>query len=268
MPSLRLKISYNKNNGLLISPMELRETYLFGIPVCTTDGRKISQAALMQAIRSAQQKFERVFSIKLQKEVVEESRDFVREDFNHWGAVKVTYPIRYVDWLKGYINEMCQLTYPHEWLVIKRNQSVAQFRNLFLIPNSGSTRGGAIMTQNTLIYNGLSPHLAWFGQKWIPNYWRVKYITGWDADKIPDDLIDAINKLAAINAMAIIGTYLYGVGISSLNVSLDGVSQSIPLTKGGRYGLFSDRIQLYLDDLKEMWEGLKYEYSGIIWTVV
>lgn len=268
MPSLRLKISYNKNNGLLISPTELREVYLFGIPVCTTDGRKISSKSLMQAIRSAQTKFERVFSIKLQKEVVEESRDFVREDFNHWGAVKVTYPIRYVDWLKGYINEMCQLTYPHEWLVIKRNQSVAQFRNLFLIPNSGSTRGGAIMTQNTLIYNGLSPHLAWFGQKWIPNYWRVKYITGWDANEVPDDLYDAICKLASINALGVIGSYLYGVGISSLSVSLDGVSQTFPLTKGSKYGMFSDRIQLYLDELDKIWEDLKYCYSGFIFEVL
>lgn len=267
MPSLRLKISYNKNNGLLISPMELRETYLFGIPVCTTDGRKISQAALMQAIRSAQQKFERVFSIKLQKEVIEESKDFIREDFNHWGYVKSTYPIAYASKLQGFINEACQTDYPHEWLVIKRTENVATFRNLYLIPNSSSVHG-AKMNATSLIYNGISPHLGWFGSRLIPNYWRMTYVTGWDADKIPDDLIDAINKLAAINAMAIIGTYLYGVGISSLNVSLDGVSQSIPLTKGGRYGLFSDRIQLYLDDLKEIWEGLKYEYSGIIWTVV
>ena len=100
MAKLRLKISYNKNDGLIISPTEIRETYLFGIPVCTTDGRKISSQAIMQAIRSAQDKFERVFSIKLQKEVIEESRDFIREDFNNWGFVKVTYPIRYIDWLK------------------------------------------------------------------------------------------------------------------------------------------------------------------------
>ena len=266
MASLRLKISYNKNTGLMISPSELMEVYLFGIPTCTTDGRKISSQSLMQAIRSAQAKFETVFSIKLAKQVIEESRDFVREDFNHWGAVKVTYPIRYVDTLKGYINEVAQLTYPHEWLVIKRTENVAQFRNLFLIPNSGSSNG-ATMTQNTLVYNGLSPHLAWFGQKIIPNYWRVKYVTGWDGEEVPDDLFDAICKLAAINVLLVIGNYLYGVGISSLNVSLDGVSQSFPLTRGGKYGMFSDRITAYKEDLDAMWQDLKYEYSGFIWDV-
>jgi len=266
MAILRLKIAYNKNNGLLISPTELREIYLFGIPVCTTDGRKISSQSLMQAIRSAQSKFETIFSIKLQKEVVEESRDFIREDFNNWGAVKVTYPIRYVDWLKGYINEACQVNYPHEWLVIKRNEHVAQFRNLFLIPNSSSTHG-ATMNQNSIIYNGISPHLGWFGQTRIPNYWRVKYITGWDADEIPNDLFDVICKLAAINAMLVIGSYLYGVGLGSLSVSLDGVSQNFPLTRGGKYGMFTDRITAYKEEIDQVWQDLKYCYAGFIFDV-
>ena len=267
MAKLRLKISYGKNTGLIISPTEIRELYLFGIPVCTTDGRKISSQSLVNAIRSAQDKFERVFSIKLQKEVIEESKDFIREDFQAWGYVKVTYPIAYVSKLQGYINEACQTDYPHEWLVIKRTETVATFRHLFLVPNSSSVHG-ATMNQTSLIYNGISPHIGFFGSRIIPNYWRVKYVTGWDADDIPQDLFDAICKLAAINAMLVIGSYLYGVGISSLSVSLDGVSQSFPLTKGGRYGLFSDRITAYKEELDQMWQDLKYEYAGLIWTVV
>ena len=250
-----------------MSPTELRENYLFGIPMCSNDGTKMSSSSIMQYILSAQTLVENLFSIKFNKQVIEENRDFVRQEFLSWGYIRTMYPIDYIDNLEGWINDVCQITYPKEWLSIKKQESIAVYRNVYLIPNTGS-KSGATMTQNSLVYNGLSPHLGWFGSRLIPNYWRMTYVTGWDADKIPDDLIDAINKLAAINAMAIIGTYLYGVGISSLNVSLDGVSQSIPLTKGGRYGLFSDRIQLYLDDLKEMWEGLKYEYSGIIWTVV
>lgn len=267
MAKLRLKISYNKNNGLIISPSEMREIYLFGIPVCTVDGRKISSKALMQAIRSAQEKFERLFSIKLQKEVIEESKDFLREDFNAWGAIKVTYPIAYAVKLQGFINEACQTDYPHEWLVIKRTENVATFRNLFLVPNSSSVHG-ATMNQTSLIYNGISPHIGFFGSRIIPNYWRIKYITGWDADKIPADLFDAICKLAAINCLLLIGSYLYGVGISSLSVSLDGVSQNFPLTKGGKYGLFTDRISAYKEELDQIWQDLKYEYAGLIWTVV
>ena len=267
MPSLRLKISYNKNEGLVMSPTELREKYLFGIPVCTTDGRKIAPSSIKHQIEAAQKRIENLFSIKLQKQVIEESRDFVREEFNHWGYVRAMYPIAYIDSLKGYINEACQVDYPHEWLVIKRIASVAIYRNVHLIPNSSSVHG-AKMSQNSIIYNGISPHLGWFGQTYIPNYWRLKYITGWDDDKVPEDLIDLIGKFAAINTLSVIGSYLYGVGLSSITVSLDGVSQSTPLSRGGKYGMFGDRIQLYMDDIQSMMDSMKSIYRGFTFEVL
>lgn len=263
MPSLRLKIQYNKNEGLLLSPSELRENYLFGIPVCTTDGRKMSAQTIKQQIVASQKRFEKLFSIKLNRQVIEESKDFVRQEWNVWGYVKSTYPISFPDNLKGYINEACQVNYPKEWLSIKRTEAVAVWRNLYVIPNSSSVEG-AKMTQNSIVYNGVYPHLGWFGKSYIPNYWRLKYITGWNPDEIPEDLVDLISKYASINVLAIIGSYLFGVGVSSISVSLDGVSQNIPLTKGGKYGMFTDRIQLYTDQINEMMENMKYIYSGFV----
>ena len=91
----------------------------------------------------------------------------------------------------------------------------------------------------------------------------MKYITGWRTDELPEDLVDIISKFAAINTLAIIGDYLYGVGIGSLSISLDGVSQNTPLTKSGKYGMFSGRIQMYIDDINNMMENAKYIYKGI-----
>jgi hypothetical protein len=96
----------------------------------------------------------------------------------------------------------------------------------------------------------------------------LKYVTGWNADDVPEDLLDLISKIAAINALAVIGSYLYGVGLSSISVSLDGVSQNTPLTRGGKYGMFSDRIQLYIDDINDMMENLKIIYRGITFEVL
>jgi hypothetical protein len=267
MPSLRLKIQYNKNDGTLISPSELQEKYLFGIPVCTTDGRKIPSSTLLHQIKAAQKRIENLFSIKLNKQVIEENIDFIREEFNSWGFVKSMYPIAYIANLKGYINDVCQTDYPREWLSIKKNESVAVYRNVYLIPNSGSEHGST-MSQNSVIYNGISPHLGWFGEKRIPNYWRLKYITGWDDDNLPEDLCDMISKYAAINVLAIIGDYLYGVGLGSISVSLDGVSQTTPLTRSGKYGMFGNRIQLYMDDINNMMETLRYVYKGITFMVL
>lgn len=268
MPSLRLKISYNKNEGLLISPSELMEQYLFGIFTCSTDGRKLPQKAIKNQIQVAQKQVENLFSIKLNKQVIRENRDFTREEFNAWGFVRATYPISFIGSLKGYINEVCQIIYPREWLSLKKTSAVATFRNLYLIPNSGGANKGAIMTQNSVVYNGITPHLNFWGMKFLPNYWRLKYITGWDADEIPDDLVNMISQYAAIQVLAIIGSYLYGVAFSSISISLDGVSQNTPLTRGGKYGMFTDRIQLYMDQINQNIETMKYIYHGITFFVV
>ena len=265
MGKLVLKIQYGINTGLVLSPTELREKYLFGIPMCSNDGTKMSTSAIMQHLRTAQTAVENLFSIKLNKTVIEENRDYVRQEFMSWGFIRTMYPIAYIDNLEGWINGVCQITYPREWLSIKRQEYVAIYRNIYLIPNTGS-KDGAHMTTNSLIYNGLSPHLGWFGQTYIPNYWRPRYVTGWDV--IPADLVDLVAKYAALNVLAVIGDVLYGIGITSINISLDGVSQSTPLSRSGQGGLFAGRMKQYIDDIDRMMPSMKSKYRGISFDVV
>jgi hypothetical protein len=265
MAALRLKILYNKNEGFALSPTELTELYLFGIPMCTTDGRKISSQSIKNALSSAQTKVENLFSIKLTKQVIEENRDYIRQEFMSWGYIRTMYPIDYIDNLDGWINDVCQITYPREWLSIKKIESVAVYRNIYLIPNTGS-REGATMTNNSLIYNGISPHLGWFGQTYIPNYWRTRYITGWC--KIPADLMDFVGKLAALNVLAIVGDVIYGAGMTSINISLDGVTQTTPLARSARGGLFAGRIDLYTNQMNQELPTLTSRYRGIAFDVL
>lgn len=265
MPFLKLIISYNKNENLAISPSDLIENYLFGIPMCSNDGRRLSNQAIKQHILNAQQSVENFLNVKLTKQVIEESRDFVREEFNSWGYIRTFYPINYIDNLYGYINDVCQVTYPKEWLSIKRSESVAVYRNVHLIPNSGSS-SGATMSQHSVVYNGISPHLGWFGKTFIPNYWRMRYVTGWD--KIPNDIIDYVSKLAAVNVLGILGDIIYGVGLTSISISLDGVSQNTPLTRSSSGGLFSGRMKQYIDDLQRDHSILRLKYRGITFEVL
>ena len=265
MPTLRLKIKFGKNTGAIQSSTEFRENYLFGIPLCSPNDTKMSTSAILQHILNAQTLVCNMFSVKLTKQVIEENRDFNRQEFMSWGFIRTMYPIDFIDNLEGWINDVCQITYPKEWLSIKKLESVAIYRNIYLIPNTGS-RNGATMTQNSLIYNGLSPHLGWFGQNYIPNYWRPRYVTGWD--KIPADLFDFISKIAAINVLSIIGDVLYGIGITSVSISLDGVSQNTPLSRSGQGGLFAGRIKTYIDDCNNMLPTLKSKYRGITFEIL
>ena len=97
MGRLVLKIQYGINTGLVISPTELRNKYLFGIPMCSNDGTKMSTQAIMNHIRTAQTAVENLFSIKLNKTVIEETRDYVRQEFMSWGFIRTMYPIAYID---------------------------------------------------------------------------------------------------------------------------------------------------------------------------
>jgi len=265
MSKLSLEILYNRNMEMVISPEELLNNYLFGIPMCSNDGRKMSKESIIQHIQSAQTQVENLFNIKLTKQVIEENRDFNRQEFMSWGFIRTMYPINYIDNLQGWINDVCQIQYPREWLSIKKQEDVAVYRNVYLIPNTGS-REGATMTQSSLIYNGISPHLAWFGQTYIPNYWRMRYITGWD--KVPADLLEFVAKIAEMNVLAVIGDILYGIGLTSVQITLDGVSQSTPLTRSSSGGLFGGRIKTYIDDLERMLPILSSKYRGIPFEIL
>lgn len=265
MPKIRLKMTYGVRVVSALSSSELVDKYLFGIPMCSNDGRKISSETIQHYINTAQATVENLLGIKISKQVIEESKNFIRQEFVSWGYIQATYPVRTIDNLQGWINGVCQINYPKEWLSLKKTDEVAMFRNIYLIPNTGSS-SGAKFTSNSIIYNGISPHLGWFGKEYIPNYWRFRYVTGWD--KCPDDLKDLIGKFAAINVLAIIGDILYGVGMTSISISLDGVSQNTPLTRSGQGGLFAGRIKLYTDQINEMMPAIKQKYRGIQFNVL
>ena len=91
MPQLVLKIRYNKNEGFLVSPTEVMDKYLVGVPLCTRDGRRMPLSAIKTNIAAAQKRFENLFSIRFQRQVIAESKDFNREEFNRWGFIKETF---------------------------------------------------------------------------------------------------------------------------------------------------------------------------------
>lgn len=265
MGQLKLNIAFSKNEGLIMSPSDLVELYLSGIPLCYADGRQMDYNTLKQKIFTAQRQVENSFSIKLIKQVIDnDSRDFIMEEFRQWGHIKVTYPINEPLGLDGMVNNIRQVRYPKEWLSIKRDSSKESVsRNLFLIPN---TSGGAQMSQNSFIFSGITPHMGFFGAGYIPNYWRCKYCTGWN--KTPEDLFDFVGKLAAIQILAQLGDILLGVGISSNTLTIDGLTQTISTTKSAQGGLFAGRIKHYTDEMVGMFDALKYEYKGITFQVL
>ena len=261
MPSLTLTINYGVNEGLIISPSEVIANYLHQIPLCTEDGRVLSLEVVKQKIFNAQKIIENFLSIKLIKQVIKESRDFNRQEYNSWGYVKCTYPVVEPFELKGTLNGAEQVNYPKNWLAYKvMSDGVVYFRNMYLMPN---TYQGAEMNQNNFVFSGISPSLGFFGMSDIPNYWRPVYVTGWDYNNMPEDIVDVIGKLVAIQVLSILGDILLGVGLTSMNISLDGVSQNTSTTRTAQGGLFMGRIKQYGEELNQQKTALKYTYKGV-----
>ena len=259
--SLNFKIKFGKNSGLVMSPAELLERYFFGISICTANGERLSNETILQKLRAAQSKLENYLQVKFQKQIQEEQKDFIRAEFQGWGFAKMQFPVRSVVVLEGFINSISQILYPSDWVSTnKPSDEKLLSRHIHIIPSGSDTA-----LSNSVVYSGITPHLGFFGQSHIPNYWRCEYCTGFD--NVPDDIADVIGKIASQQLFAILGDILLGAGIASQSVGFDGLTQSIATTQSAENSAFSARVRQYENELKKELPALREYYKGISWTV-
>lgn len=258
MGSITLKCPF-KQNEIIMSPEEMLEIYFYGIKLVAQDGKVISNEMMRFYMTSATEEVENMLDIKLIPQVIEESQDFWLDEWASWGYIKVSYPIKKAHKLSGFINDVKQIEYPTEWLSSKKtSDGKMYFRNLYLVPTNGTA------TSSSVVFSGITPHLGFFGNNHIPNYWNIIYCTGFD--KMPADLLNFVGKLAAINVFHILGDIILGAGIASQSIGIDGLSQSISTTSSATNAGYGARVTGYLADLKLMLPRIKAYYKGFNMT--
>jgi len=264
MAKQTLSINYSKNEGLVFSPSELLESYFWGIPTCTSTGGELPKKTIKEKIQIAQVNIETWLSIQFVPQIIEEEKDFIRREYESaWGFVMATYPIVEPYKMYGFINQTQQIDMPNEWLSVRNlNDGKTFSRNLYIVPG-----GRGSMQFNSGSISGLSPNLGWFGASSIPNYWKIKYKTGYDDLSKVMDVVDFVGKYASIPLLGMLGDVLLGIGVSSQSLSLDGISQSVSLNKSAQAGVFGGRINMYLTDLKDNFTRIDKQYRGIIFNV-
>lgn len=262
MTEIKYILSYEKNSNLVVSVEEFKKRWLFGIPIKDQEGNLMDSNTIKHFLRAAQEEVERYFNIKLKKQIIEEDKDFNRDEYSNWGFIRTTYPVNEGIKLEGFISNEQQITYPKEWLSSKKASDGKLFeRILNLVP------GGNTTTQtNSAVFNGITPHLGFFGNMTIPNYWRIRYCTGFDI--VPNELVEVMGKLAAISVFNILGDLILGAGIASQSVSLDGLSQSIATTSSATNSGYGARIGSYQTDLKKSLNDMKHYYTGFKFTTL
>ena len=260
MPTVNFNINFNKASSNILSYEDALNTFLFGTPPKDSEGNPMPKSTIDFFIKAAQEELEKDFDIKLTKQVIEEEKAFYRNDFEQWGYVRTTYTVMKPISLFGFIATTRQVEYPPEWISSKKTNDGTYFRNINIVPAENTS------VTSSVVYSGISPHLGFFGNEQIPNYWKVKYLTGFD--KAPLDLVNFIGKLAAVNIFHILGDLILGAGIASQSIGIDGLSQSISSTASATSAGYGARVLGYLKDLEKSYPKLKSHYKGMMMTSI
>lgn len=251
-------INYNVDATLLWSAEEYLVNYLTDIPLRGLGGEKLDDEVIENKIKVGQEQLENLLSVKIPKQYLQETQDFERDFFQfNWGYIKTNWLIDEPQKLEGRLNYAHIIDYPVSWISVDRSPD--KKRNLSIVAGQDSIGDAAVTTSFVAIFTGQFPIWRSLTSDNIPNYWRIYYTTGFD--DVPNDLSDAIAKLASRQILAILGDISFGAGIASKSISIDGLSQSINTTQSAENSLYSARIRQFDRELKDELRWLKNKYN-------
>lgn len=262
---LTLSIKYKKNTGLLFSPAEINTLYLYGISINATNGTKFSDEAYEYYVREAQKTVENWFSVKIVKQLVTESSSYYWDSYGQqFPIINTKYIVQKPLALVGLLKTVEQVRYPVEWLSYAKDPDQIGGRRISIVPT-----GSGSMANEDVILTGIVTQLGIQRLRNIPDYWNYQYISGFDLDNLPWDLIGVIGKLATFGPLNIAGDMILGsAGIASQSLSIDGLSQSISTTASATSAGYSARLLNYGKEIQETVKRIEGIYRGLQFEVL
>jgi hypothetical protein len=238
----------------LISVQQLKERYLFGIPLTDMQGNTIPDSTIQHQINAALSSVEHTLDLIIIPTTFTERYDYRASDYTHFNFLQLKKrPIQEVTIIKAkFPNNRDLVTYPKEWYVVEHEAAQIQ-----LSPVEG-TFSGLIVTQG-----GSYVPLIYGVNAYWPHLFEITYKAGFCDEKIPIMLNEIIGLQAALKVFEILADVVHGPGISSENVGLDGASVSKGLNVSSIYSVYSARIESYKKTIKEQLEIAKKYYNAI-----
>lgn len=260
MPTQTLKIKSSVDTELVMSFEEYLINYLTDIPTRGLGGQRLNDLVIERKIKIAAQQIENLLSVKLTKQKISESQDFDAAEFKTWGFIRTNYLIMELKALQGKLNMSAQIIYPTSWM--SYNRSLDKMRVVHIV--AGQQESGVNGTSQqtyVAVFSNAFPLFGRVNSTYIPNYWYMEYVTGWD--KVPMEITDAIGKIISTQVLAIMGDVAFGAGIASKSISIDGASESVSTTQSAENSLYSARIRQYANELqKEDLPRLRQRYTS------
>lgn len=258
MPQITLQAPFTKNTGLLYSAQEIKNSFLYGIKFSSSlpnqSKLNFSDEDIEFHVQAAQKELQNYLSVKFFRALYTEDLSFNSSDWVQWGFIKTTYQVVCPISIGGFLNTTKQVEYPRAWLSSRKESDEIQYhRSIYLVPSGSS---GAVTS--AALYPGLLPNLGYISAGFIPNYWSVKYVTGFD--KVPADVMMAVGQFATISLLSIAGSNVLGMpGLASTSLSIDGLSQSLT----SALNAFGERAKAISEDLQRKLPILLGTYRGI-----
>jgi len=243
----------------IITPADMKIRYLFGVDLTDQDGNELPEATLQHQLNAAVSYLEHKLDIIIQATSFTEKHDYNANDYSHFSFLQLKHkPVCAVEEFRAKFPTNKELvSYPPEWFVVEQESGQLQ-----LSPVEG-TFSGLIITQG-----GSYVPLVFGARSQWPHLFEVKYIAGFDADKVPVIINEMIGLQAAIRTFEILGDIVLGPGTANESVSLDGASTSKGLTASAMYSAFSARIESYRKQLDEYITTVRDFYRGIPITII
>lgn len=236
----------------LITPTQLRDRHLFGIPLVSgikdpLTGRAavMTDEKLLDIILGAVSQAEVETHLDIMPVQRSEKHPWDRNDYLAFGYFRLEHrPVSALQKIEVSPPDNSSIfIVPLEWIEVAR----LAYGQVNIIPLLvAMTSSGGVVQATTA---GASVFLAIFSDRmWLPDFWRIEYTSGFPDGQMPRIINELIGTIAAIEVLSqLAATYAHA---TSTSLGIDGLSQGVSGPGPQRYKLRIDELEAKRKTLK------------------
>lgn len=243
----------------VISVQDLKDNYLFGIDLTDSKGNPIPDSFFVRYIKAGVSAVETMLNLTLVPTAIKNERsDYIPRQANQYFYTYLSRrPVLSVEQVRLHVPGGQPVIFPEPWVELRPLEGVVE-----VVPQT------AIAIAPSVAYTPYYSQLFLTATKRrLPNAIEVDYTAGFAPGHIPGDILDLCAKQAAIGPLRTAGNLLLGPGIAGQAIGIDGLSQSVSLTKQGN-GAFAAMVMDYQNDIQALVQTIRSRYQGINMRVV
>ena len=238
----------------VLSVQDLKDNFLFGLDLTDAQGNPIPDKFFERYIKAAVAGVESMLDITLAPLVVtNETHDYIQREVNQFYFLSLNHrPVQSVQSYRLQVPGGSPLTFPANWYELQKMTGVVE-----VVPRSSialTPQVGFAPYYSQLFYAATRNR--------IPGGLQVDYVAGFPPGEVPGDILEYVGKQASLGPLRTVGNLLLGAGVAGQSIGIDGLSQSVSLTKQGN-GAFAAMVSDYQQDLLALRQVLRGKYHGI-----